>query len=125
MIPESELLTALQDWKRAMIAKDAATLDRVLHRELVYSHSNALEETKSDVLEKTGRDGGAQVIEFFNIVTKVFGDAGFVRADVDYTNRKDGVDSIAHLNVLHVFVKEDGRWQMVARQAVRRPEPTT
>ena len=50
MIPESELLTALQDWKRAMIAKDAATLDRVLHPELIYSHSNALEETKERML---------------------------------------------------------------------------
>ena len=123
MSQEAELLTALNDWKTAMIGKDAAGLDKVLHAELIYSHSNAKAEGKADLLEKCDRDGGAQIIEFLNEETKVFGDAGYVRADVDYTNRAGGLDAIAYLNVLHVFVKADGRWQMVARQAVRRPEP--
>lgn len=123
MSQEAELLSALDVWKGGMIDKDAKALESVLHAELIYSHSNAKAEGKADLLEKCDRDGGAQVIEFSNVVTKVFGDSGYVRADVDYTNRAQGLDSIAYLNVLHVFVKADGRWQMVARQAVRRPEP--
>lgn len=122
MSQEAELLAALDEWKRAMIAKDKAGLDAILHDELVYSHSNAKAESKADLLGKTGRSGGAQKIEFSNERTRIFGDSGYVRADVDYTNRSDdGEDSINYLNVLHVFVKADGRWQMVARQAVRRP----
>jgi hypothetical protein len=95
MSQEAELLTALNDWKTAMIGKDAEGLDKVLHAELIYSHSNAKAEGKADLLDKTKRDGGAQIIEFSNEQTKVFGDAGYVRADVDYTNRAGGLDSIA------------------------------
>jgi len=122
MSQEAELLAALDEWKRAMIAKDKASLDAILHEELVYSHSNAKAESKADLLGKCSREGGAQKIEFSDACTRIFGDSGYVRADVDYTNRSDdGEDSINYLNVLHVFVKADGRWQMVARQAVRRP----
>ena len=124
MSQEAELLSALDDWKRAMIAKDRDGLDAILHEELIYSHSNAKAESKADLLEKTSREGGAQKIEFSNARTRIFGDSGYVRADVDYTNRsEDGLDSINYLNVLHVFVKTDGGWRMVARQAVRRPQP--
>lgn len=124
MSQEAELLTALNDWKTAMIAKDAAALDKVLHAELIYSHSNAMAESKADLLRKTDREGGAQAIEFSNAVAKLVGDCGYVRTDVDYTNRgDDGLDSVNYLNVLHVFVRGDDRWQMVARQAVRRPAP--
>ncbi len=104
-----------------MIEKDAEALDRVLHPDLAYSHSNAKAETKADILGKIDRPGGAQSIEFSNAITRVFGDAAFVKTDVDYTNRADGQDSIAYLNVLHVFVKDGGAWRLVARQATRRP----
>jgi len=123
MSQEAEILSALDAWKAAMIAKDADALAAVLHDDLVYSHSNAKAEYKANLLEKTNREGGAQAIEFSNARTKVFGDSAYVRADVDYTNRgDDGLDSVNYLNVLHVFVKAEGRWQMVARQAVRRSE---
>ncbi len=120
MSSEAEVLAALDGWKRAMIEKDRDALDKILHPGLAYTHSNAHAETKADILGKIDRPGGAQAIEFSNAITRVFGDAAFVKTDVDYTNRKDGEDSTAHLNVLHVFVNEDGQWRMVARQATRR-----
>ena len=121
MNTHEELLAALDAWKNAMISKDAAALDAVLHPDLAYSHSDAKHENKTDVIDKASRPGGAQKIEFSNVVVRDYGNAGFVKADVDYTNRKDDVDAIAYLNVLHVFVKDNGNWRVVARQAVRRP----
>ena len=88
MSQEAELLDALNDWRHAMIEKDARTLEAVLHDELIYSHSDGRAESKANLLSKTTRPGGAQAIELSNVVAKVFGDAGFVRADVDYTNQK-------------------------------------
>ena len=121
MNADQEVLAALEAWKNAMIAKDAAALDAVLHSDLAYSHSNCHTESKQDVLSKVDRPGGAQSIELSNVITRVAGDAAFVKADVEYTNRgADGIDSLAHLNVLHVFVKDGGAWRMFARQATRR-----
>jgi ketosteroid isomerase-like protein len=122
MTPEQEVLATLDAWKNAMIAKDAGALDAILHPDLAYSHSNCRNETKADILSKLGRPGGAQAIEFANAITKVAGDSAFVRADVEYANRdNDGTDSLNHLNVLHVFVRDGGKWRMFARQATRRP----
>ena len=105
-----------------MIAKDAAQLDAILHPEIVYSHSNCKAETKADILSKLDRRGGAQKIVFSNERTRVVGSAAYVRTDVEYTNRDEaGFDSVNYLNVLHVFVNEDGAWRMLARQATRRP----
>ena len=122
MTAEQETLAALDAWKAAMIAKDRAAMDAILHPDVAYSHSNCRTETKDDILSKLDGPGGAQAIEFSNIITRVAGDAAFAKADVDYTNRgKDGEDSIAYLNVLHVFVKDGGKWRLFARQATRRP----
>ena len=122
MTAEQEVLAALDAWKRAMIAKDGAALEAVLHPQIAYSHSNCHTESKQDVVSKVDRPGGAQAIEFSNAITRIAGDAAFVKADVEYTNRgADGQDSVAHLNVLHVFVRDGGKWRMFARQATRRP----
>ena len=118
---ESEVLAALESWKKATLDKDAAALDKLLHPDLAYSHSDCRTETKGDVLEKTPRSG-AQAIEFSEIQVRVYGDAAIVKANVDYTNRKGDQTSMTPLNVLHVFVKRPEGWQMAARQATRRPE---
>ena len=120
MNPVQQILAALEAWKRGMIEKDIPALDAVLHPDLAYTHSNAKHETKAEVLEKAAEPEGAQSIEFSNVAATVYGDAGLVKADVDYTNRRNGEDSLALLNVLHVFVKDGEAWRMVARQAVRR-----
>ena len=118
---ESEVLAALEGWKKATLAKDAATLEKLLHLDLAYSHSDCRTETKADVLEKTPRSG-AEAIEFSNVQIWIYGEAAIVKADVDYTNRKGDQTSTVPLNVLHVFVKGPEGWQMAARQATRRPE---
>jgi hypothetical protein len=46
-----------------------------------------------------------------------------VVGDADFHINSAGVVSVAKLNVLHVLVKGPQGWQLVARQAVRYPEP--
>ena len=122
MTAEQDTLAALEAWKAATIAKDRAALEDLLHPDIAYSHSDCRTETKEEILGKLDRPGGAQAIEFSNMIVRVAGSAAFAKADVDYTNRgKDGQDSTAYLNVLHVFVKDGGKWRMFARQATRRP----
>ena len=117
---EKEVLAALESYRSAFLAKDAPMLEVVLHPDLVYTHSNALHETKDDVLEGLP---GAQTykIEFLSPVVTIYGDMAMVKTDADFTNKVDGKDVTAHLNILHVFLKTDGHWRMLARQAVRRP----
>ena len=52
-----------------------------------------------------------------------YGSTAVVTGDADFRNNAEGTVTVAHLHVIHVFVKSSHGWQMVARQTTRYPEP--
>ncbi len=117
---ESEIHAALEAWRQAMLTRDEAALEAILHPEVTYSHSNALNESKEDALAVLPRST-AQAIEVTEPTIRIYGETALLKAKVDFTNLVDGEIQHVPLDVLHVFVKDDSAWRMVARQAVRRP----
>ena len=103
-----------------MLQKDGAALDAVLHPDVTYSHSNAHNESKADALAKLPRST-AQAIEVTEPTVRVYGDTALLKAKVDFTNLVDGQIQHVPLDVLHVFLKGPSGWQMVGRQATKRP----
>jgi ketosteroid isomerase-like protein len=119
----SEVLAAMEAWKQATLNKDGAALEKLLHDDLTYSHSNVKTETKADVLASVTRGKSTvEAIDFSDTKVGVYGDTALVRGKVDITNNNDGKSNTAHLNILHVWIKQSQGWQMVARQATRLPE---
>ena len=115
----SEVLGALEVWRQAMLSRDVDALDSILHADVTYSHSNAFNESKADALAGLPACA-AQSIEVTEPTVRVYGDTALVKADVDFRNLIDGDIQHVPLNVLHVFVRGDSGWLMVARQATRR-----
>jgi ketosteroid isomerase-like protein len=103
-----------------MLQKDIAALDSVLHPDVTYSHSNAHNESKTEALGKLPRST-AQSIEVTDPTVRVYGDTALLKAKVDFSNLVDGQIQHVPLDVLHVFVKGPSGWQMVGRQATKRP----
>lgn len=103
-----------------MLQKDIAALDSVLHPDVTYSHSNAHNESKAEALGKLPRST-AQSIKVTDPTVRVYGDTALLKAKVDFSNLVDGEIQHVPLDVLHVFVKGPSGWQMVGRQATKRP----
>ena len=103
-----------------MLQKDGAALDSVLHPDVTYRHSNAHNESKADALANLSRST-AQAIEITDPTVRVCDDTALVKTKVDFTNLVDGETQHVPLDVLHVFLKGPSGWQMVARQATKRP----
>ena len=120
-----EVLAASDAWRQAMMKKDAAALQRLLHDDLTYSHSNARCQTKADVVQATTGKTTIEAIDFSEVTVRVYGTTALIRANVDMRNSTDGKSTTNHLNVLHVWLKGPGGWQMVARQATLVGPPTT
>lgn len=118
--PSLEVLDALELWRRAMLEKDLTALDAVLHPDVSYSHSNALNETKAEALGKLP-GSTAQAIRITDPTVRVYGDTALVKAKIDFKNLVDGDTEHVPLDVLHVFLRDDSGWRMVGRQATRRP----
>ena len=119
---EKEVLAAMDAWKQATMKKDGAALEKILHPDLTYSHSSAMNQTKAEVI-KSVTTGNATVegITFSDTIVRIYGKTALVKGKVDIINNTDGKSTPAHLNILHVWIKGPQGWQMVARQATRLP----
>ena len=121
-----EVLAASDAWRQAMMKKDAAGLEKYLHAEITYSHSNGFNQTKADVVRSTTTGKTTiEAIDFSDVTVRVYGALALIRANVDMRNNVDGKTTTHHLNVLHVWLNGADGWQMVARQATLKSPPTT
>jgi ketosteroid isomerase-like protein len=117
---EKEVLGAMDAWKQATMKKDGAALEKLLHPDLTYSHSSGMTQTKADVI-KAVTTGKATVegIDFSDMTVRVYGKTALVKGVVDLHNSTDGKTTVAHLSILHVWIKDSHGWQMVARHATK------
>jgi ketosteroid isomerase-like protein len=120
-----EVMAASDAWKLAMMKKDPAGLQRLMHEDIIYGHSSGMVQTKADVIKATTT--GKTIIEamdFSETNVRVYGNMALIRANVDMRNATDGKASVFHTNVLHVWLKGPDGWQMVSRQATQLSPPT-
>lgn len=120
---EKEILATMEAYKQALIKRDAAALSKVLSDDLIYTHSSNLHQDKAALLASLKGNTSYDAIDFKDLKVHVYGNTALVVGDVDFHNNASGVVSVSKLNVLHVLVKGPQGWQLVARQAVRYPEP--
>jgi ketosteroid isomerase-like protein len=119
-----EVLAASDACKLAMMKRDAAGLRKLLHEDLIYSHSNGRTQTKAEVLQDTTGKTTMEAMDFSETTVRVYGNTALIRAKVEIRNSTDGKATIFHTNVLHVWLKGPGGWQLVSRQATQLSPPT-
>ena len=122
---EKPVLAALDVWKQAVIKKDKAAFEKVLHPDLVYGHSDGHLEDKATAIDKIVNGPAVwEAIDLSDTKVHVRGDTAFVTGKADYRERENGKVTVVHLAVLSVWVKGPAGWQMIARQATRPTPPT-
>jgi ketosteroid isomerase-like protein len=114
--PKDGVLAAMESWKQATLNKDAAGLDRLLHADLIYSHSDGHVETKADILKKLPN---VLSIKFGECSVRVYGNTALVKGPIESVNKTPNGPSTLNLSVLQVWLKGPEGWQMVARHATR------
>jgi hypothetical protein len=124
---EKSVLAALEAWKEAMLKKDRAALEKLFHADLTYTHSSAATETKAQAIPHIVDGLGWEAMSFADTTVRIQGNVALVNGKLDMHQRnKDKPTTISKLLNLTVWVKGKGKdydgWQMIARQAVRRPD---
>ena len=123
MTATSEILALNQRRFNAMCACDVGELDRLLHRDLKYTHSSGVVDSKETytrgVREKLWN---YQSIRTSGESLSLYGDTALVhcRLQIDLKVKKVAkqVDSLA----LTVWIKDEGRWQVVAVHSTPYPK---
>ena len=114
---EKEILAVMDTYKDAMIHNNAAVLEKLLSDDLSFVHSGGQQERKADVLKNvtTGKNVIIRM-NFSDPSVRMYGNTALVKCRVDLWHSET---NIVHMDILHAWVKGDGGWQLVARQATR------
>lgn len=107
---------------QALLTRDFETLDRLLAEDLTYTHTNAKVDRKADYLEpfKSGRTRYVS-LEPSEITVRVYGDTAVLTGRMMSVALVAGAESRTDLRFTSVWIRRDGRWQMVAWHSSRVP----
>src|SRR5438105_6788930 len=110
---EKDVLAAMDAFKKATIAKDGATLGKLLADDLTYTHSAGQEQTKAQYIESiVSGKSITEALVFTGTTVRSYGNIALVKGRVDLSHSKTNV---IHMNILHVWRHGPQGWQMVAR----------
>ena len=105
----------------ALIRKDTTTLKLLLHSELSFGHSNGWIETKASLLKDlpTSKVNYEQFQRLNNWVIRPITDQlRVIRRDIIASGTYNGKTFVVNLRVMEIWLYEQYRWQLVARQSV-------
>jgi len=119
---EADVVAAVNQLTKAMIAVDESTLKSILAEELVYGHSGGKVQNKSEFIAEilSGEPLKYMSIELLDQTVQMAGNAAVVRHI--FTSETMNVDgSPGNLRVGNVFVwqLQNGEWKLLVRQAYR------
>jgi ketosteroid isomerase-like protein len=117
---EKEVLTAMHAFAEAVAKHDVAALQRLMHDELVYSHSDTRAQTKADLIKEAQEGRGPGGIALADPKVHIYGSTAIIRGRVGGGAR--GVQTNSPYAV-GVWIKGPAGWQIVARTATRPPDP--
>lgn len=102
----------------AMIKNDLAAFDALIGKEFVYHQPTGKVANKVEYTEslKTGAVKINSAVRE-NVTVNVYGDSATAMGETKLDLVLNGEARKAHLRYLNVWVKRDGRWQLIARQS--------
>jgi ketosteroid isomerase-like protein len=112
---------AEKSWASSTVAGDEATLGQVLADDLTYTHSNGDTDNKAAYINnlKTGARKYHK-LDHESMDVRLYGNTAILTATAQVeTSQKGGSPAPAHLRFIHVWVMQNGRWQLVAHQSLR------
>jgi ketosteroid isomerase-like protein len=119
---EKEILALEEQRFKAMIARDFAGLDQLVHAELLYTHSSGVTDTKASWLEsmKSGKVKYKSA-SCSERQVKFFGDVALVRGKAAIEAEIGGQPRTLKLLFLNAWVRTPQGWKFAAWQSCPQP----
>lgn len=120
--PEEEVRAAEKTWTEAVLKRDYAALEAIYAPELIYAHSTGNIESRTEYLDRLKQ--GKQrydTFEYEKTRVNVYGSSAVMHSVLRITGKNDSGAFNDHLMMMHLWVKQGGRWRLVAHQTTRIP----
>ena len=110
-------------WASATVAGDEATLKKILADDMTYTHSTGDTDSKTVFIDNLKGARKYHKINHESMDVRLYGNTAVLTATAQIeTSQKGGSVNPAHLRFIHVWVLQNGRWQMAAHQSLRLPK---
>ena len=119
---EEEVRAAEKAWAGAVMRQDFGALEKIYSPQLIYAHSTGNVESKKEYMDRLR--GGAQkyeVVDHQKMTIRMYGGAAVAHCHMRMTGVSNGRPFDDRLMMLHVWVKQEGRWQLAAHQTTKLP----
>ena len=117
---EKEVAAAVESLRKAMIDGDKSALESIAAEELSYGHSNGkLEDKAAFVAAIAGGSNDFKAIALSDQTIRVAGNTAIVRHKFNAEVVNNGTPGTANIGVLLIWQKQQGKWKLLARQAVK------
>ena len=117
---QNAVLAIDQERTAAQIKQDAAALDRLLADDLTYVHASGLVQSKADFIADLKE--GKRVYKAVNnsdVKVRLLQDAAVITAKSEITVSFAGKENALSLQIIEVYAKRHGHWQLIAYQSTR------
>jgi ketosteroid isomerase-like protein len=116
--PKAELIKLEADWSKASVAKDAATISKIIAPDWVGQGQDGKPSTRETVLAdmKSGKDVATSMTNH-DVHVRIIGDIAIVQGADDEKSTHEGKDSSGTYTWTDVFQKRSGHWVAIASQS--------
>ena len=119
---EAAVAQAVEAFRNAMLKADRGQFEALTAEQLSYGHSGGRVETKTQFIDAaTSGQSTWKFITLTDQTTNIVGNTAIVRHTFTGESERDGKTNAVKLGVLTVWHKQDGKWKLLARQAVSLP----
>jgi ketosteroid isomerase-like protein len=105
------------DWVKAIMRRDAATLDRVMADDFFFTYPLEGDDKAQFIADVTSGDLKIEHITREQLSVRVFGSTAVLTARDSATWLYHGRELSGQYKIVSVFTERDGRWQLCAVQA--------
>jgi len=119
-VKDEHLLKAISDFNSALIDANTEKLNALVMDELSYGHSSGVIESKQEFIEKivSGKSDFVS-IDITGQTGAIIANTAIVRHHLHARTNDNNTPGEVKLHILLVWQKNDGKWKLLARQAVR------
>lgn len=118
---EKEVAAAIEIFIKGIIDADKSIFDTIVSDDLVYSHSSGKVQDKAAFIEGiiSRHPLDYLKVDLSDQTIKIIGETAIVRHNFSSETSSNGIPGILNLGIMHIWVKENGKWKLLARQAYK------
>lgn len=117
METERHLRQINDEWVKALVRGDVATLERIMADDFVFSYPLEGDDKAQFIADVTNGDLKIEHLSRGTVGVRVFGPAAVLTARDSATWLYHGREFSGQYKILHVYSQRDGEWQLCAVQA--------